>query len=132
MIPGCETSGRCGTEVHFSHIFRTILGSFASVSGGVGSCGMWWIVGQSYTMCPAVSSPIQHFPQMVSTACNQYLSSGWRPLLRQPIVVCSFLDNFDSAMWSNFSPFMPYTRRIPSWEISPPQVARLIVAFAES
>ena len=43
MIPGCETSGRSGTEFHFPHILYTILVSFASVSGGVGSCGGWWI-----------------------------------------------------------------------------------------
>ena len=39
VIPGCETSGRFGTQVHFSHILRTFWGSFARVSGGVGSCG---------------------------------------------------------------------------------------------
>ena len=68
MIPGCETSGRSGTEVHFSHILTTSLGSFASVSGGVGSCGGRWILGQSYMTCSAVSSPILYFQQMVSTA----------------------------------------------------------------
>ena len=47
VIPGCETSGISGAEVHFFHILRTFLGSFASVSGGVGSCGGWWILGQS-------------------------------------------------------------------------------------
>ena len=31
MIPGCKISGRSGTEVHFSHILRTFLRSFASV-----------------------------------------------------------------------------------------------------
>ena len=61
---------------------------------------------------------------MVSTArpilCSMYLSSGWWPLLRRPIAVCSFLDNFDSSMRSSFSPFIPYTQRILSWEISSP------------
>ena len=56
MIPGCEISGRSGTEVHFSHIQRTFWGSFASVSGSVGSCSEWWIQGQSYTTSPAVFS----------------------------------------------------------------------------
>ena len=86
MIPGCETSGGSGTEVHLSHILRSFWGSFASVSGGAGSNGGWWILGQLYMMCSAVSSPIPHFLQMVSTVrpilCNQYLSSGWWPLLR--------------------------------------------------
>ena len=132
MIPGCETSSRSGTEVHFSHILRTFLGSFAS---GVGSCGGWWILGQSYMTCSAVSSLIPHCLQMVSTAhlvlCSQYLSSGWWPLLRRPIVICSFLDNFDSSLHSSFSLFMPYTRQIHLWEISAPLVACLIVTFAE-
>ena len=67
MIPGCETSGRSGMEVYFSHILRTFLGSFAGVSNGNRSCGSWWILGQSYTTCSAVSSPIPHLLQMVST-----------------------------------------------------------------
>ena len=86
VIPGCETSGRSGTEVHFSYILITFWGSFATVSGGVGSCGGWRILGQSYKMCSDVSSPIPHFQQMVSNArsilCSQYLRSGWWPLLR--------------------------------------------------
>ena len=57
---------------------------------------------------------------------------GWWPHLRRAIVVCSFLDNFDSSLRSNFSLFMSYTRRIPSWGISSHLVARLMVAFAES
>ena len=123
VVPGCETTGSSGTEVHLSHILRTFLGSFAnwpggvgscggwwivgqsyttcstvsSVPGGVGSCGGWWIVGQSYTTCSIVSSPIPHFLHMVSTArpilCSQYLSSWWWPLLGRPIVVCTFLDS---------------------------------------
>ena len=68
MIPGCETSGRSGKEVHFSHILRTFLGSFASVSGGVGSWGGCCILGQSCTTCSDVSSPIPHFILMVSTS----------------------------------------------------------------
>ena len=32
VIPSCETSGRSGTEVHFTRILRTLCGSFASVS----------------------------------------------------------------------------------------------------
>ena len=79
VIPGCETSGRSGAEVRFSNILRTFFGFFFSVSGGVGSCGGWWILGQSNTTCSAVSSPIPYFPQMVSTArpilSSQYLSS---------------------------------------------------------
>ena len=63
------------------------------------------------------------FMQMVSTArpilYSQYLSSGWWPLLRQPIIVCSFLDNFASSLRSSLSPFMSYTRLILSWEIPP-------------
>ena len=35
VIPGSESSGRSGMEVHFSHILRNLLGFFASVSGGV-------------------------------------------------------------------------------------------------
>ena len=136
VILCCETSGRSGMDVHFSNILRTFLGSFSSVSGGVRSCGEWWILGQSYTTCSYVSSPIPHFLQMVSTACpilcSQYLSSRWWPLLRRPIVICSFLDNFDSSLRSSFSPVIPYIRQIPSWDISPPMVARLMVAFAES
>ena len=136
MIPGCEASGRSGSKVHISHILMTFLGSFASMSGCVVSCGGWWILWQSYSTCSAVSSPIQHFPQMVSTVrpilCNQFLSSRWWPLLRRPIIVCSFLDNFYSSLRSSFSPFTPYIRQILSWEISPPLVARLMVAFTKS
>ena len=81
VIPGCETSGRSGTEVHFSHILRTFFGSFASVSGSVGSCNGWWILGHLCMTCSAVSSLSPHFLQMVSTACpilrNKYLSSVW-------------------------------------------------------
>ena len=47
VIPDCETSSKSGTEVHFSHILRTFCGSFASMLGGVGSCGGWCILGQS-------------------------------------------------------------------------------------
>ena len=61
VIPGCETTGRCRTEVPFFHIHTTFWGSFASVSGGVGSCGGWRILGQSYTTCSAVSFPTSHF-----------------------------------------------------------------------
>ena len=43
VIPGCESSGRSWMDVHFSHILIIFLGSFASVSGGVGSIGGWWI-----------------------------------------------------------------------------------------
>ena len=39
VIPGCETSGISGMEVHFSHILRTVSGSFVSASGG----GFWSI-----------------------------------------------------------------------------------------
>ena len=39
MIHGCDRSGGSGTEVHFSHILITFLGSFASVSGGAGPYG---------------------------------------------------------------------------------------------
>ena len=38
VIPGCETSCSLWMEVHFSNIHRTLWGSFASVSGGIGSC----------------------------------------------------------------------------------------------
>ena len=134
MIPGCETSGKSWTEVHFSHILRTFWESFASVSGGDGSCSGWWVMGQSCTTCSTFASPIPHFLQMVSTArpilCSQYTRSGWWPLLRRPIVICSFHDNFDSSLRPSVSPFMPYTRRILSWIFSP-LVARLVVAFAE-
>ena len=120
VIPGCVTSGRSVLEVHFSHILRTFWGSFTSVLRGVGSLGRkcwfmrrWWILGQSRMMCSAVSSPIPHFLQMVSTACHNlcshYLSSGCWPLLRRPIVICSFLDNYGSSQRLSFSPFMPYT-----------------------
>ena len=45
MIPGCETSGRSGTVVDFTHIITTFWGSFASVMGGVGSFGGWcWFI----------------------------------------------------------------------------------------
>ena len=50
---------------------------------------------------------------------SQYLSSWWWPLLRRPIVVCSFLDNLDFFQRSCFFPFMIYTQRIPSCEVSP-------------
>ena len=79
VIPGCDMSGRSGMEVSYSHIL-TFSATFASASGGVGSCGGWWIFGQSYTMCLAVSSPTPHFLQMASTAhpvlCSQYMRSG--------------------------------------------------------
>ena len=79
--------------------------------------------------------PITACP-MASTArpssCSQYLNTGWWPLLRRPIFVCSFHDNFDSSLRSSFFPFTPYTRRIFSFEASHSLVARLIVAFAES
>ena len=68
VIPGCETPGVSGMEVHFSHICRTFWASFATVLGGVGSFGGWWILGHSYTTCLAVFSPIPHFLQMESTA----------------------------------------------------------------
>ena len=61
VIPGCETWGRSGTEVHFSHILETFWVFFASVTGGVGSCDGWWILGQSFTTCSTVSSPISAF-----------------------------------------------------------------------
>ena len=96
----------------------------------------WWILGQSYTTCSAVSSPIPHYLQLVLTArpilCRQYLSSGWWPLLRRPIIVCSFLDNFDFSLLPSFTPLMPYTRRIPSWGFSPHRVACLMATFAET
>ena len=83
------------TEVHFSHILRICWGSFASESGGASLCECWLIVGKSYTTCSVISSPISRFPQMVFTgrpySCSQYLSSGWWPLLRRPIVVSSLL-----------------------------------------
>ena len=41
VIPGCRTSGRSETKVHFSHIRRTSWGSFAGLSDGVGSCCVW-------------------------------------------------------------------------------------------
>ena len=47
------------------------------------------------------------------------MSSLWRPLLRRPIFVCSFLDNFDSSLRSDFSPFMPCTQTILPWVIFP-------------
>ena len=58
MIPGCETSGRSGTEVQFSYIRTNLWGSLAGVSDDVGSCGGCWILGQSYTTYSAVSSQI--------------------------------------------------------------------------
>ena len=130
MIPGCETSGDLGwrsSSPIFSEPFWDLLLACRVVLvhavGGIVSCSGWWILGHSYTTCSAVSSPIHHFLQMVSTVrpilCSQYLSSGWWPFLRRPIVVCSFLDILDSSLRSSFSPFMPYTRRILSWEISP-------------
>ena len=36
-----------------------------------------------------------------------------------PIILCSFLGNFDSSLRSSFSPFMQYTWQILSLEISP-------------
>ena len=50
---------------------------------------------------------------------SQYISSRWWPLLRRPIIVCSFLHNFYSSLRPSFSPFMPYTQRIATWQISP-------------
>ena len=80
MIPGCKTSGRCGTKFHFPNVLVTFGVFFASVLGGVGSCGGWWILGQSYMTCLAVSSSTPHFLQMVSSTCpilsSQYLRSG--------------------------------------------------------
>ena len=135
VSPGSETSGTSGTEIHFFHIRRTSWGSLASVSGGVGTCGGWWILEQSCTTCSAISFRIPHFLQVVSTAClilcSQCLSFGWQPLLRRPIIVCSFLDNFDSSMRSCFSHFTPFTRGILSLDITP-LVERLMVAFTES
>ena len=136
MIPGWETSGKSVMEVHFSHILTTYWGSFASVSEGVGSCRGWWILGQSYTTCLAVSSPILHLLQMVSTArpvlCSKYLSYRWRPLLRRSIVVCSFLDNFDSSQRSSLFSF--HAIHPPNSFIGdfPPLVAHLMVALVES
>ena len=76
MIPGYETPGRSGTENRFSYMRKTICGSFARVSGGVGSHGVWWIQGQSYTTCSPVSSPTPQFIQMVYAVrpilCSQY------------------------------------------------------------
>ena len=43
---------------------------------GVGSCGGWLILGQSYTRCSAVSFQFPHFLQMVSIA---------RPFFMQPV-----------------------------------------------
>ena len=108
------------------------------MSGGVGSCSRWWILGQSYTMCSAVSSPIPHSLLMVSTAhpilCSQYFSSWWWPLLRRPIIVCSFLDNFDSSLRSRFSPFMLYPANSfmgdsPSGSTPDGDLRRVIVAL---
>ena len=80
LIPDCETSGMSGTGLHLSHILSTYWGSFASVSGGVGSRGGWWILRQPYTTCSAVYSSTLHFLLMLSTAhvilCSQYLRSG--------------------------------------------------------
>ena len=56
MTPDCETSGRSWMEDHFSHIRKTFLGSLASASGGVGSCGRWWILGQSCITCSLYSN----------------------------------------------------------------------------
>ena len=39
VIPDCETSGRSGTEFHFSHIHRNVLGYFDCVLGGDGQLG---------------------------------------------------------------------------------------------
>ena len=33
-------------EAHLPHILSAFWASFASVLGGIGSCGGWWILGQ--------------------------------------------------------------------------------------
>ena len=127
VIPGCETSWS-GTKVSFTHILRTFLGYFTRVSGGVDSCGGWWILGHSCMICSAVTSPIPQFIQIVSTVhpilCSQYLSSEWWPLPRQPIVVCSFLDNFSAVNLLYFHAMHPANSFMGDFH--------LMVAFAES
>ena len=71
----------------------------------------------------AVSSTTLHFLQMVSALnpilCSQCLMPRWWPLIRCPIVICCFLDSFDSSLRSSFSPLTPPTMAISFMGDSP-------------
>ena len=132
MIPGCVTSGRSGKKVHFSNILSNFGGSFASESGGVGSCGRWG----SHTQCAWLSPPQLRIFNRWCLLCTLFYAantgdpgdghtsidpSSSAHSLTTLILLCAQVLSFHAIHPTDS--FMGYV---------PPLVAHLIVAFAES